>query len=243
MIKKIQEAFRSLKPLVRRQPYYSGIRTEQALTSVPSPSFDPSWQLEAKLKEGFIVRIKPGTKRFTLFRFLLAKLVYDDYGLSIEEYLAMYTLYYDFQDLKDPSFILKYGDWFERTTPFFIDLAQVIQFPVRLSIESSEQILPFLLPVIPSKRVYFGLKGQRDLRTSFCVQLVSALPPQRIKSKRYVGVGYRDKGTRRDLAKNGNPSWQEVAHHYYEVERRAEKEFILDEGHLGPPDESKESKD
>jgi hypothetical protein len=29
--------------------------------------------------------------------------------------------------------------------------------------------------------------------------------------KRYIGVGYKDKGSKRDLAKDASPNWQEVA--------------------------------
>ena len=33
----------------------------------------------------------------------------------------------------------------------------------------------------------------------------------KIPPKRYVGVGYRDQGSRRNVAYDGSPSWQEVA--------------------------------
>jgi hypothetical protein len=36
-------------------------------------------------------------------------------------------------------------------------------------------------------------------------------PPTKLPAKRFVGVGYKDKGNRRDPAVDGSPSWQEVA--------------------------------
>lgn len=37
------------------------------------------------------------------------------------------------------------------------------------------------------------------------------IPLKEIKPKGYIGKGYTDKGTARNPAKDGSPSWQEVA--------------------------------
>jgi hypothetical protein len=60
------------------------------------------------------------------------------------------------------------------------------------------------------------------------------LPP-----KRYIGIGYRDKGSARDPAQDGTPSWQEIASYISNLERQIEEK--LDELERGsgqePPGE------
>jgi len=237
MIKElISRAFRSNAQEVLGQPWFPGFRKSATLAEVPSPRLDPT-QLEEDLKtEGFKVKIKRGLKRKTLFRFLLAKMMYEDSGIHLDEYLVLFSLYYDLQQIEDAGFSKKYDDWFSRHDRFFRELGQATHFPVRLNMENiTEHLLKQMSPLLPSKQAYFGLKGQRNIRLGYEVQLNSSLPPVRVRPKAYIGVGYRDKGTRRDFAKNGNPSWQEVSSHNFELERRAEEELDVSSDHLGPP--------
>jgi hypothetical protein len=46
------------------------------------------------------------------------------------------------------------------------------------------------------------------------------LPP-----KRYIGIGYRDKGSARDPAQDGTPSWQEIASYISNLERQIEEKL------------------
>jgi len=182
------------------------------------------------------VKIKRGLKRKTLFRFLLAKMMYEESGIHLDEYLVLYSLYHDLQLIEDAGFREKYDDWFSRHFSFFLELGRATHFPVRLCQENiTEHLLKQMSPLLPSKQAYFGLKGQRNIRLGYEVQLNSSLPPVRVRPKAYIGVGYRDKGTRRDLAKNGSPSWQEVSSHNFELERRAEEELEESVDYLGPP--------
>lgn len=237
----ISRAFRSNNPKsVELRPAFPGYASNATLAEVPSLSFDPS-NFEAEIQSGgFSVRIKNGLKRMTLFRFLTAKLLYEtEEGLHLDEFLVLYSLYYDLWDVKDSSFIEKYDDWFQKTQMFFVSLARSQNFPVRLNKEKmDDEFFQSFEPFLPSKQAYFGLKGQRNIRSSFEIRLNCSLPPQRIKPKRFVGVGYRDKGTRRDLAKDGSPAWQEVSRHNFELDRRAEEELEESKDHLGPPDSS-----
>lgn len=209
------------------RPVFKGFAQKQMfLADPPSLSSDPSIDWANELKAGgYKVRIKRGIKKVTLFRFLLAKLLYDEDGLHLDEYLVLFELYYNLLDLRDPSFCLKYGDWFNRSSEFFAGIATALEFPAKLSSKNQIQDLyQGLQPVIPSKQAYFGLKGQRNLRQSFSVVLLSELPSVKPPSKRFVGVGYKDKGTRKNEAKDGSPHWTEVASHFSEIERRAEEE-------------------
>jgi hypothetical protein len=210
-------------------------KREATLAEVPSPRHVPII-LEDALKGGFKVRIRKGLKRMTLFRFLMAKAIYEENGLHLDEFLVLFDLYYFLRDLNQPGFKEKYEEWFERTEEFFSILGQAKTFPLRVDKDLDlEPILLALEPVIPSQRAYLGLRGQKNLRSGFEVTMNSALNPPKLKPKRVIGVGYRDKGTRRDTAYDGSPSWQEVGRHFSELERRAEEELFDSNGHLGPP--------
>lgn len=193
-------------------------------------SSEPSLDIGEILKDGYRVRFMKGIKKITIFRFLLAKLLYEEEGLHLDEYIVMYELYYSLSGSTDPSFIQKYKNWFKRTIPMFESVARATSFPVRLKKQShTEQAYQeFLSPLIPTRRGYYGLKGQRDLRKSWSLKLNSALPVQKIPPKAYVGVGYRDKGSRKDVAKDGSPSWQEVSSHFTELDRRLEEDRALE---------------
>lgn len=199
-----------------------------------SRSSDPKIDWGKLLTGGFIVKIRRGTKKITLFRFLTAKLLYDEDGLHLDEFIILFEIYYDLLGQTDPSFSEKYGEWFNQTLHFFEVIAQGKSFPLKLKRnEKIDKITSELFPVLPSKSAYFGLKGQRNLRNSYYIQLKDTLPPAKVAPKSYIGVGYRDKGTRKKVAKDGSPSWQEVSAHFFELERR-EEEITEDPGI--PPD-------
>lgn len=44
----------------------------------------------------------------------------------------------------------------------------------------------------------------------------AGIPLKRLPPKAYIGKGYTDKGTARDPAVDGNPSWQEIASSFVE---------------------------
>lgn len=226
MVNLISKAFRSLvQKSVFSQPYPGlEISKSKTLTEVPSLLPQPTW-LEDQIKGGFSVKLRKGLKRMTLFRFLVSKTLYGVDGIDLGEYLTLYHLYFELSENKDPGFKKKYEDWFERIKPFFIDLGQVTEFPVRIDSEVNKKLVTYLGPTIPDYRGFCALLGEKYLRNSFKIQLNNSLFPQKIRSKNFVGVGYRDKGTRRDLAVDGSPSWQEVSRHFFELDRRAEEEL------------------
>jgi hypothetical protein len=196
---------------------------DYSLADPPPRISDPTLDWGELLTGGYKMRIRRGTKKITLFRFLTAKLLYEEEGLHLDEYIVLFELYYDLTGNMDPSFLKKYGDWFSRTLNFYNVIAQGKCFPLKVKSQTKiDELVKWLQPVLPSKSAYFGLKGQRNMRNSFSILLNNHLPPAKVPPKNYVGVGYRDKGTRKE-PHDGNPSWQEVAAHFSELERRSEE--------------------
>lgn len=208
---------------LRRYPGFLGFQKRELLLAEPlSRNSDPKMDLEANLKEGYRVKIKKGVKRITLFRFLLAKLVYDDVdGLHLDEFIVFHELYYDLLEVQDPNFKTKYGSWLSKISVFMSDISGCTEFPARLKkYQETEKIyIEYLEPHLPTKSAYFGLKGNRELRTSWTLILVNSLSPQGKFHKSVIGVGYRDKGYRKE-SHDGNPDWREVSAHFSEIFRR-----------------------
>jgi hypothetical protein len=159
--------------------------------------------------------IKPGTKRITLFRFLLADLLYgkEEYGFSLERYLVFFELYFELLESPDPLFRAKWLSSLMELKPFMDKLARIVTFPVRVPKVKRDEIVELLKhnPLLPSKSAFFGLNGNRDLQLSFWIVFDAPWKHRKPKPAPFIGVGYRDKGTRRIKAEDGTPHWTEVA--------------------------------
>lgn len=179
--------------------------------------------LSRRITRGYKMIIKKGTNRIVLLRFLLAKLVYSNEGLSLEEYLCLYHLFYDLTECSDPIFISKYKEKLEKVSHLLERMRGVRSFPVQYRKPTIEKVREFLLDFIPSAREYYGLAGQRNLRQSFRLILNDTLIPKRCPPVRYIGVGYKDKGTRRNSAVDGSQGWKEIGSYFSNQEREAEE--------------------
>jgi len=160
------------------------------------------------------VKYSRKVKRVTLQRFLVTKIVLEPERVRIpEEILVLYDnqLWLEKKCLSDPDFNKKFGSSLE-------DLSKILKevnFSRGLSLQTlrmlsqklRNQLGCFLIP----DRNYQGTKS----RFSGLFQLRAAqqpgVPNKTLPPKRQIGIGYRDKGTLKDLAKDGSPSWQEVA--------------------------------
>jgi len=190
-------------------------------SSGPLPgNSDPRLQnLENFLSRGaYTVKIKKGIRKKDLFRFLLAKMLYErEEGLHLDEFLVLWELYLQLLEVnsKDPSFSEKYGEFFKNSFIFFRELGSQREFPIRIeeneNLQYLERITEVLEPILPTRSAYFGLKGQKSLKSGFSLVFQEELLQRKISEGRRIGVGYRDKGSRRDPAFDGSPDWREVA--------------------------------
>jgi hypothetical protein len=82
---------------------------------------------------------------------------------------------------------------------------------------------------IPSGNAYFGQKGQGYTVKGYRLVFNDTLIRRKFPPKAFIGVGYKDKGSRRNKAQNGLPSWQDVATNV------ANKERVSSENLQGSP--------
>lgn len=208
--------------------------TDQALTDKcsftrklsrqsPRPCISDPYDVRERVLRGYKMIIKQGTKRITLLRFLLSKMLYGEEGLSIEEYLCLFHLYFDLTEITESHFLEKHQLNLEKVGLLLNKVSDNRIFPLILSEGSRDQMGSLLERFLPTRREFFGLVGQRELSTSFRIILNDTLVPQKLPPKAYIGVGYKDKGTRRDVSVNGTPGWQEVGRFFANQEREAEE--------------------
>lgn len=176
--------------------------------------------LEFYLKGGFTVKVKNGTKQITFLRNLLASFIYEPGGGSIEDVLVLFELMERCTQKaeKDPEYCHKFGEWLI-TVHKIVAAWKIHSFPFHCP--HPEEDIKHLQPHLPSRQAYFGWKHNPVKGHSARVILRNQMKPPKINPKRFVGVGYKDKGTRRDPAKDGSPHWKEVAVHRGKINEEA----------------------
>jgi len=176
-----------------------------------TPNLD---SVQKQLLGGYKVKFRKGTKQITLLRFLVAKTVFDSNGLGIESLLTINELYLN--QIKKASldrvFSDKYSLWLNTIGSFIERLNQEKSFPIRVDKKQLDVVEKLLKPFLPSERAYRGYQKDDRIVRSFSVSFRNHIvPPNKRVSARYIGVGYRDKGSRRQPELDGSPSWQEVS--------------------------------
>jgi hypothetical protein len=182
---------------------------------VPISTIQQNILLEKILQNGgYKVKYKQGSQRVTIFRFLLAKLVYDQDGLGLDEFLILYDLYLwmDKKCSQDREFSKKYEEWLITIFDMMKSLSSCKTFPIRPNRDGREILKKFLVPLLPSSNAYFGYKKQPRISNSFRIVVRNPLLPGSVfPPKRFVGVGYRDKGHQKNTAIDGRPGWKELS--------------------------------
>jgi hypothetical protein len=170
------------------------------------------------LKFSNLVKIGKRTKRVSLQRFLCTKVVLEPGRINEADMTCLFEnqLWLERKCFKDRNFFEKYKDKVFTLSKILkeVDLRGFNQSSSlkRFSEKLQSSLDDFLVPA----RNY----GQWKSRFSGCFQfnpltlnkelgdfyLTKKLPP-----KRSMGIGYRDKGSRRNLAIDGSPDWREVS--------------------------------
>lgn len=228
--------------LRRMVPYLSGLPRSEApgrpvhqletsdhktgtLSAEPRPeSFQPmEGNILAALEGGYVVKLRRGVRRMAVLRYLLGKLFWEE-SLGLDEYVILFELFASLESDRDPCFQKKYRDSLAAVHELLLEIRDERTFPLQVEWLVERETIRRDNLVIPSQRSFFGMKGQKGLRSSYRLVLQRHVIPQRAKPKSFIGVGYRDKGTLRNPAVDGSPSWQEVSRYNAHKERLEEEE-------------------
>lgn len=187
-----------------------------------------------------MVKISPQAKRIYLQRFLLSKFVFFRKELELRDICCLFEnqLWLENKCQVDPEFQQKFGKDLESLSILMKEFnfktgttdRAIDKFAKKLEINLVDLILP--------KRNYKEAKT----RCNGLFQLAESSPQGKTKKSvppvSRIGKGYRDKGSAKDLAKDGSPSWQEVATHrgpiyhkgkiIHEIQDNSASEIIAD---------------
>lgn len=170
-----------------------------------------------------VVVIRQKVKRISLQR-SICSLIFHGEGINLAELHVLYQnqLWLQEKCVRDLTFREKYGG-------FVLNLSIILK-SVNLSNGLSEGAISSLRGRLV--QVKDDLYPQRNIQQ--CASKVSqsfylksykqsGIETKRLPPKRYIGVGYRDKGTAREPHLDGSPRWQEVASYVSSLEREVKE--------------------
>lgn len=156
------------------------------------------------------LRIGKSVKRISLTRFLLSKIVYEPKKFQGRDVLALYTnqLWLEDKCQQDKQFEQAFSGMVG-------PLGRILQ-SVRLSTTSeamvvSKTIQSNLESYLVPKRNYPQWKNKFAGSYEYVSPKPLGVPTKKLPPERYIGIGYRDKGTAKNTAVDGSQSWQEIA--------------------------------
>lgn len=169
---------------------------------------------------GITITYAKKLRRINLLRLLVTKIVFLREQVTFEEIVVFYdNLLWCLEFCqRQPHFAAKFG----RSLEELARISRLVKWHPDLISENLGRLAQELRPLenfyIPLRNFQGNWRYAKGLfhvtsKHREMGRLTKTLPP-----KPYIGVGYKDKGTRRDTAQDGSPSWQEVA-----MDRRGER--------------------
>ena len=162
-----------------------------------------------------MIRISSRIKRVFLQRYLTSKFVYYLEECELRDLCCIFEnqLWLEQKCLLDEEFAKKFGNSLEELSIILKQMnfktgmteKALRKFSRRLKVTLSAFNLP--------RRNYDEAKRLCSGQFNFLDSYSPGRPKNTLPPKTFVGKGYRDKGTVRNMAKDGSPSWQEVAMH------------------------------
>jgi hypothetical protein len=158
------------------------------------------------------IQISRKTKKVFLLRYLLGKIEYQTERIAVRDILALFQCLLYCQDLamRDPNFQQKFGSALEALAKLLkgIRFTELNQDNL-LSLKRALRHVPkgFILPQRNLSHAATKVEGLFQLTLYRRPGLIKSLLPMKL----WLGKGYSDKGTARNLAIDGSPRWQEVA--------------------------------
>lgn len=227
---RVSRKTRSSTSLPRKQGGIGNVRqdgTDSRLEFLAGPiPATRTYQVHAGVlpRSGATVRYARNCRRITLERYLISKWVWHPEMVTFPELLVLYDNLLWCQDKcqKDPGFKNKFGVFLENITELFKKVrfhqdsyaSTVKRIVAQIKVAAENHLIPARnLPTV-----------ERHVKGKFHVIATrsTGVPNRELPPVKVIGRGYRDKGTYRDPAWDGSPSWQDVATYFANLERDEE---------------------
>lgn len=178
------------------------------------------------MNPNFVVHIRKGTKRITLQRLLISKIVYGQEFSELELAALFHNqLWLDAKATTDRDFQRKFGEDLESITK----ILREVNFSRGLTPGSLANCRNKLLALswdFPFPRRNISTV-EAQLRNAIYTKWrkPQGIEVKRLPPEKYIGKGYRDKGTAQRPEYDGNPAWQEVASASANLQRNLEEKL------------------
>lgn len=159
------------------------------------------------------VLIAKKTKRISLERYLLSKVAFFPETVNERDLLALFLNHIDLQEKaeREMDFAQKFGSDLESVSTILKSINLTHGVSKRSLTVMSEKVKVVLSHYIVPRRNFedFRLRFHNSYHLIF--REPQGVPTDTLPAKRWIGVGYRDKGSAKDKAIDASPSWQSVA--------------------------------
>lgn len=159
------------------------------------------------------VLISKKTKRISLERYLLSKVAFFPETVNERDLLALFLNHIDLQEKADREmdFCQKFGSDLESVSIILKGINLTHGVSLRSLTVMSEKVKVVLSHYIVPRRNFEDFKLRFHNSYHLIFREPQGVPTNTLPAKRWIGVGYRDKGSAKDKAIDASPSWQSVA--------------------------------
>jgi hypothetical protein len=159
------------------------------------------------------VLISKKTKRISLERYLLSKVAFFPETVNERDLLALFLNHIDLQEKADREmdFCQKFGSDLESVSIILKGINLTHGVSLRSLTVMSEKVKVVLSHYIVPRRNFEDFKYRFHNSYHLIFREPQGVPTETLPAKRWIGVGYRDKGSAKDKAIDASPSWQSVA--------------------------------
>lgn len=185
-------------------------------TKVPVDSKPPT---VAEGPTGFPWRVKlsKGVSKTKLISFLVSKLFHSEKtaGLCFDEVVVLFHLFLDIEEKasKDKGFRATYAFQLNMLEAMLLEIESQEVFPIEVKwkeLVTENELIRELPGLFIPWSTYCSQAGQKLWQRSFKVIYRYQEADQVFPPKRWMGIGHRDSGGRRDPGYDASPHWREV---------------------------------
>lgn len=162
-----------------------------------------------------IVSISKLAKRVTLQRYLVSKILYKAKEFNLVDVFAIFEnqIWLETKCRKDSQFNENFGTSLEVVSTILKQINFQTEIPERTILLLHQKIKEHLQKFVFPHRNFSHIEAQYKRLYQLTNYVPSGIPNSQLPPKTFVGKGYRDKGSARNLALDGSPKWQEVSLH------------------------------
>lgn len=170
------------------------------------------------------VLISRKVKRISLHRYLWSKISYGE-KIGFREIGALFLnqLWLENKSKRDISFNQKFGKILEISSNILrqVNISRGITDSALANLKrrATQELEAFLIP----QRNLAQWKMKFDSSVILIRPKPSGVLKKTLPAERYIGIGYRDKGTAKNPALDGSPSWQEIAQSNRTIDSKIEE--------------------